>query len=68
MVKHRSADALAADMIGCVHRLQLGVLIIEPLERADRDQLSAAADAEEGEGGIEQVIDLERVRVLQRAV
>jgi hypothetical protein len=44
------------------------VLIIKPLERADRDQLTAATDTEEGDGGIEQAIDLERVRILWRAV
>ncbi len=68
MVKHRAADALAAEMLGRMHRLQLGVLIVKPLERADRDQLPAAADTEEGDGGIEQVIDLERVRTVWRTV
>jgi hypothetical protein len=68
MVKHRSTDAQATDMLGCVHRLQLRVPIVKPLERADRDQLPAAADTEEGDGGIEQTIDLEGVRILWRAV
>jgi hypothetical protein len=68
MVKHRAANAQAADMLSRVHRLQLRMLIIEPLERADRDQLLAAADTEEGDGGVEQAIDLERVCILWRAV
>jgi hypothetical protein len=68
MVKHRAANAQATDMLSGMHRLQLRVLIVKPLECADRDQLSAAADTEEGDGGIEQAIDLERVRILWRAV
>lgn len=64
IVKHRTTDAQTADMLGRMHRLQLGVLIIKPLERADRDQLPAAADTEEGDGGIEKAIDLERVRIM----
>ena len=68
IVKHRQANAKATDMLSRMHRLQLRVLIIKPLERADRDQLPAAADTEEGDGGIEQAIDLERVRILWRAV
>lgn len=68
IVKHRAANAQATDMLSRMHRLQLRVLIIKPLERADRDQLPAAADTEEGDGGIEQAIDLERVRILWRAV
>lgn len=47
MVEHRAANAQAADMLSGMHRLQLRVLIIEPLERADRGQLPAAADTEE---------------------
>jgi hypothetical protein len=68
MVKHRAANAQATDMLSGVHRLQLRVLIIEPLERADSDQLLAAADTEEGDGRIEQAIYLERVGILWRAV
>ena len=68
MVKHRSTNAQATDMLDRVHRLQLRVPIVKPLERADRDQLPAATDTEQGDGGIEQVIDLERVRILWRAV
>lgn len=55
-------------MLGCVHRLQLRVPVVKPLERADRDQLPAAADAEQGDGGVEQAVDLERVRILWRTV
>lgn len=40
VVKHRAANAQAADMPSGVHGLQLRVPIIEPLERADRDQSS----------------------------
>lgn len=68
IVKHRAGDTQAAGMLSRVHRLQLGVLIVEPLKRADRGQLPAAAETEKGDGGIEQVIDLERVRILWRAV
>jgi integrase len=68
IVEHRAANAQATDVLSRMHRLQLHVLIIKPLERADRDQLPAAADTEEGDGGIEQAIDLERVRILWRAV
>ena len=64
MVKHRAADAPAADMLSRMHRLQLRVLIIKSLERTDRDQLPATADTEEGDRGIEQTIDFERVRIL----
>ena len=68
MVKHRAANAQAADMLSRVHRLQLRVPIVKPLERADRYQLPTAADAEQSDRGIEQAIDLERVRILWRAV
>ena len=69
MVKHRSTNAQATDMLDRVHRLQLRVPIVKPLERANRDQLPhAATDTEQGDRGIEQVIDLERVRILWRAV
>lgn len=68
MVKHRAANAHAADMLRRMHRLQLRVLIAMLLERADRDQLPATADTEEGDGGIKQVINLERVHILWRAV
>jgi hypothetical protein len=68
MVKHRAANAQATDMLSRMHRLQLRVLIVKPLERADRDWIPAAADTEEGDGGVEQAIDLERVRILWRAV
>ena len=64
IVKHRAADALAADMLSRVHRLQLRVLIIKSLERTDRDQLPATSDTKEGDRGIEQTIDFERVRIL----
>lgn len=68
IVEHRAANAQATDMLSRMHRLQLSVLIIEPLERADRYQLPAAADTEESDGGIKQAIHLERVRILWRAV
>ena len=68
MVKHRAANAQAADMLSRVHRLQLRLLIVEPLECPDRDQLPSAADTEEGDGRVEQAIDFERVRILWRAV
>jgi hypothetical protein len=68
MVKHRAANAQAADMPSRVHRLQLRVVIVKPLERPNCDQLPPAADTEEGDRGVEQAIDLERVRILWRAV
>ncbi len=68
MVKHRAANAQAADLLSRVHRLQLRLLIVEPLECPDRDQLPSAADTEEGDGRVEQAIDFERVRILWRAV
>jgi hypothetical protein len=68
MVKHRAANAPAADMLSRMHRLQLRVPIVKPLERADRDQLPTATDTEQGDRGIKQGIDLERVRILWRAV
>lgn len=68
IIKHRATNAQAADMLSRMHRLQLRVLIVKPLECADRDQLPTAADTEEGDRGIEQAIDLERVRILRRAV
>ncbi len=68
MVKHRAANAEAADVLSRVHCLQLCVLIVKPLERADRDQLLAAADTEESDRRVEQAVDVERVRILWRAV
>jgi hypothetical protein len=68
VVKHCAADAQATDMLGRVHCLQLRVLIVKPLERADCDQLPVTADAEEGDGRIEQAVDPERVRILWWAV
>src|ERR1039458_8440938 len=57
-----------ASVLDGVHGLQLGVFIVELSKRADRNQLAAGADAEQRHRGIEQAVDIERVRVLGRAV
>ncbi|HEX3519359.1 MAG TPA: hypothetical protein VHT29_10025 [Solirubrobacteraceae bacterium] len=68
VVKHRAANAHAADTLSRVHRLQLRAPIVKPLERTDCDQITAATDAEKSDCRVEQATDLECVRVLRWAV
>jgi hypothetical protein len=43
MVKHRAASAQATDMLSRMHRLQLRVPIIEPLDPADSGDRHASS-------------------------
>jgi hypothetical protein len=51
-----------------VHRLQLAVARVKPLQRADSEELSAPAETEERDRRIQQAIDVKRMDVLGRAV
>jgi hypothetical protein len=68
VVDHRATDPAPAGRLRGVHRFDLRVLDIEPLERPDRQQFPADAEAEERDRGIEELSDLERVVVLGRAL
>jgi hypothetical protein len=39
MIEHCSADPATSRLLGGVHRLQLCVLLIEPLQRTDCEEL-----------------------------
>jgi hypothetical protein len=47
-----------------VHRLHLGVVVIEALQRSDREKLAVETEAEEGHRGIEQAYQIQRVGIL----
>src|ERR671937_1023374 len=64
----RPPDALAAGGLGGVHRLDLGVVVIEPLEGGDAEHLSVEAVAEEGDGRVEQRFDVEGIDILRPRV
>jgi hypothetical protein len=49
-----------------VYRLQLAVAILDLLDRADRENLLAGAGGEEDDRRVEELLDLERVGVLER--
>lgn len=66
--KHRFTGTAATRRFGRVHRLQLGVLAIKLLQRADGDELALLAQGEERQGWVEAVVDFEGVNVLRRGV
>jgi len=66
MTEHRTAQAPAACRLGRVHRLQLGVLVVEALERADGEQLAVDPEAVERDRRVGEAVDVERVPVLGR--
>jgi hypothetical protein len=68
MIDHRATDPAPAGGLGGVHRFDLRVADIEPLERPDGQQFPAYPEAEKRDRGIEELSDLERVVVLGRAL
>jgi len=51
-----------------VHGLELRVPSVHPLQRPDSEELVAEAEGEEGDLGVEEVLDLQCMDVLGRAV
>lgn len=51
-----------------MHRLDFRVLIVEPLQRPDSEQLAVGPGTVEGDGGVQQALDSERMDVLRRSV
>ena len=68
MVDHRFADTASPSGRCGVHRLQLRVLGVELLERADAEQVTVEAKAVEADGRVGQAVHVERVHVFRRAV
>ena len=68
VVDHRFADAASPSGRRGVHRLQLRVLGVELLERADAEQLPVHAKAVEADGRVYQAVHVERVHVFRWAV
>jgi hypothetical protein len=68
VIDHRSADPSTSGRLGGVHRLQLGVVLIESFQRANSEEFCVEAEAEERDGRIEETFDVECVDVLGRAV
>ena len=65
VVDQRAADAAPACRLGGVHGLDLGVVVVDPLERGDAEQVAVDAVAEERHGGVDQRVDVERVDLLR---
>jgi hypothetical protein len=55
-------DASATLGIEPAHRLELGVRLVEPLERNDANQPSRVPGAEEGDDWVDQLLGLPRRR------
>jgi alkyldihydroxyacetonephosphate synthase len=68
MVDHRSADPASPRRLRRMHGLQLGVVLIKPLQRAHAEDLTVDAEAEERNGRIDEAVNVKRVHVLGRAM
>jgi hypothetical protein len=68
MIEHRSADPSTSRRLGGMHGLQLGVTLVEPLERRDAKKLTVEAKAEEGDSWIAESLDVKGMDVLGRSV
>jgi hypothetical protein len=68
VVEHRPSDAAASRSLGGVHGLQLSVVRVKLLERADPEQLSAPTEAEERDGRVEEPVEVQGMNVLRRGV
>jgi hypothetical protein len=63
---HCVTHSLASGFLFRMHRLQLGVKFIQPLERSDPDQDPVSAGAEEGDVRVQELLDAEGEGVLSR--
>ena len=64
MIDHRPSDPLAAGGLAGVHRLQLRVRLVQPLQRSDPEEHTIPAGTEERHGRVHQVVDLHGVYVI----
>jgi hypothetical protein len=58
-----ATDAPPSSGLACVHRLQLGVRVVELLQRARAEHEAVAASAEERDGRVEQSVEIEGMDV-----
>jgi hypothetical protein len=65
VVDDSPTDTVAARLFGGVDRLQLHVIAAELFDRPDAEQCLAIAEAEEGDTGIDQAVEVEGVDVLR---
>ena len=68
MIEDRPADPAASRRLRGVHGLQLRVVRVKLLQRADPEQLTAPAEAEERDRRIQETVDVKRMNVLGRCV
>ena len=61
LVSSVPSQLLASGGDGGVHRLQLGVVVVEPLQRPDGEQLAVAASAAERDRRVHETVDVEGV-------
>jgi hypothetical protein len=66
VVKHRASDTASARRGRGVHGLDLGVLRVQPLDRADAEQFAVSPEAEERDRRVQQPGRVQRERVLRR--
>lgn len=68
MPDHRPADSAASLCQSGVHGLELGVALIKLLQRSDCEKLPVAAEAEQCDGRIEEIVNVKCMDILSRAV
>ncbi len=68
MIDHRSPDPAPSSCLGGVHAFQLCMALVKLLQRSDAEQMTIEAEAEEGDGRIEEAVAVERVDILGRAL
>lgn len=68
VIKDRSPDASAPGLDCGVHRLQFCVVVVQMLQRSHAKEKAVRPETEEGDGRIEQALDVQRVHILGRTV
>src|SRR2546423_3545639 len=66
MVDDRASDSAPPRRLRGMHRLQLGVIAIELLDRTDTEQLAVHAKAEERDRGVDEPVEVECMNILRR--
>lgn len=66
MIEHRPSDSPAAGPLDRMHRLDLGMIVIDLLEGSDGKYFVVGMSREKHDRGVEQFVDLKGVGVLRR--
>jgi hypothetical protein len=64
MIDYRPSHSVAAGGLAGVHRLQVRVGLVQPLQRSDPEEHTIPAGTEERDGRVHQVVDLHGVYVI----